>query len=142
MPLTGGARMKIELQARARKWASRSVDVGFFDAEHATIASINEYGAPAGPKNGRIPPRPFMRRAVFENVDGWRKALAARLIDGDTSRQALESTGDDMAQDIRVSLGSGRFFANAIRTVQMKGFNFPLLLTGQFLGPAIKRRVK
>jgi hypothetical protein len=143
MPLEGGARMKLELQARARKWASRSVDVGFFDPEHATVAAINEYGAPAGPKNGRIPHRPFMRLAILDGKVNWAKSLAERIKAGDTSKKALDATGRDMVQDIRVSLHSPwQFQVNAKRTIKIKGFDLPLFQTGAFLGPAIKHKVR
>ena len=128
MPLEGGARLQIELKARAKRWASKSVEAGFFDPENATKAFLNEYGAP----NARIPPRPFFRITIKDQKDAWVKILVAHLREGATSKEALAQVGHAMATDIAQYVSfDWMYIRNRPRTISRKGFDKPLWETGE-----------
>jgi hypothetical protein len=129
MGFEGGAKLQIELKARARKWGSYAVDAGLFEPDVASYGYINEFGAP----RHNIPPRPFMRTTfAFRNAE-WKNVLAAELKNGASSKEALKVAGAYMAQNICETLRNAPmlFEGNAQKTIDKKGFNYALLETGK-----------
>ena len=135
--LEGGAKLIAELKDRARRYKSGTVLAGFFDSPTATIAAELEFGDPSG----HLPPRPFMRVTVAEFKDAWRDQLRDNLI-GATSKEVLGEVGDNMVADLTATMLSGHFAPNSPKTIDRKGFDYPLLETGKVLQPKIRRRVK
>lgn len=137
--MEGGALLHVYLKDLARRWQSAEVEAGFFDAEAATVASINEYGDP----KSSIPPRPFMRWSIVTGKEMWVENLAARLRARETAYKALQQTGQEMVEEIQTKLQSPWLFQpNAKRTIRKKGFDLPLQETGQVLLPAVRYTVK
>lgn len=139
MALEGGELLIAELRDRARRWGGRAVDVGFFDATSATIASINEYGAPAS----NIPPRPFMRLTIKDKKESWGNELASRIKTGDSPKEALSQLGRVMKADILAYISYEWMYArNAKYTIKKKGFDDPLYEQGKVLVPNLRYQVR
>lgn len=80
--VSGGQRIEEALRAiGARIGKAREVRVGFLEPEAATIAALNNFGAPGA----GIPPRPFFSDMVDAKSPGW----------GDQFGKVLKSTGND-----------------------------------------------
>ncbi|MGJ3499940.1 hypothetical protein PsalN5692_04028 (plasmid) [Piscirickettsia salmonis] len=118
---------------------TRVLKVGFFngvkndDKENsptiAAIARANEFGVPE--KN--IPERPFMQQTL-EAHGFYKRSLAIRLgrvIRGTRSIDGqLIAIGEKMASDIKITITSGDFAANAPSTIARKGSDKPLIDLG------------
>ncbi|QGP57365.1 hypothetical protein PsalMR5_04884 (plasmid) [Piscirickettsia salmonis] len=118
---------------------TRTLKVGFFngvkndDKENsptiAAIARANEFGVPE--KN--IPARPFMQQTL-EAHGFYKRSLAIRLgrvIRGTRSLDGqLMVVGEKMASDIKQTITSGNFSANALNTIAKKGSDKPLIDLG------------
>lgn len=101
----------------------------------ASVAAKNEYGG------GHTPPRPFMRDAVRKNWRKWRNFVQDRLpviLDG---KKTLLELGDIMSDDIRQSIIDFSNPPNAPSTIAIKGFNDPLVDSGQ-MAESVRMRVK
>lgn len=103
----------------------------------ATVAARNEYGVP---EKG-VPPRPFMRRTADRNWRKWLRHVKDRVpITLDLKKIALD-LGDEVAWDIRQSIIDYDFPPNAPSTVKQKGFNDPLVDSGQ-MAESVRMEVK
>lgn len=114
--------------------------IGWFEtATYATgepvayIASIHEFGyAPGG-----IPARPFMRPAVAEHGQAWVDLLAkganAALSGSMPARDVLEMVVLRGAADVAKTIEAVSSPALAPATAKRKGFDKPLVDTGQLI---------
>lgn len=123
--------------ATARYQAGKGVNPKMVGMPIATVAKINEYGATI--KRGKakiiIPARPFMRLAAkkikVKIVDVQRK-IARQMVNGKIDvKQGLGQIGLFMEGEIVDSIKNGGWVANAPSTVAKKGFDKPLIDTGQ-----------
>ncbi len=107
------------------------VDVGFFDERNATVGFFNEFGT------REVPERPFMRTAFDRNLPQMTalfKKLLGNVADGKTSKRAAGLVlGKKMKKLITDSISSWSTPPNASSTIERKGFNRPLVDTGQML---------
>lgn len=112
--------------------------VGWFETAHypdgtpvAYVAAIHEHGA------GPIPARPFMRPAVAEYGRSWVALLgrgAKAALNGSTSPHAvLEAVTLRAAGDVGKSIKAVTSPALSPMTIRRKGFDKPLVDTGQML---------
>ncbi len=93
------------------------------------VAIDNEFGDPSK----RRPPRPFFRIAIAKNKQDWLKMPGALIKRGATAQEALNITGHKMADDIQASIRELRTPKLAQATIDAKGFDKPLIDTGQML---------
>ena len=110
-----------------------SVSVGFLGGATypdgtsvAQVAFWNEYGTT------RIPPRPFFRTMIANESPGWgvlmQKAAKHYEYNGDT---VLQFMGVKIAEQLQQSIAGWQTPSNAPFTIAAKGFNKPLVDTGQ-----------
>lgn len=118
---------KLAAAARANK-GRRSVDIGYFIEAVAAYAAANEFGTDT------IPSRPFMRQTFDANRAKYEKMLqAAGLRIGPNLKptDALMPVANEVRNDYIRAIQSGKFEPNAPSTVDKKGYNAPLVETGQ-----------
>ena len=136
--LSGGKKLQAALEKIAREVkSSASVEVGFFpDATYpdgtkvAMVAAIQEFGAPSK----SIPPRPFFRSAIREHAHEWGGQLAGMLRRTEYDVAAsLEAVGMVIQGQVQLSIRDTDAPPNAASTIKRKGFNDPLIDTGQML---------
>ncbi len=121
----------------ARYQAGKGVPDAQVGMSVARVARINEFGATI--KRGKstivIPPRPFMRGAytkIKAKRNEIQKKIAKQIIEGKIKpEQAFIQIGLFMEGEIVESIKNGGWVANAPSTVKRKGFNKPLIHTGQ-----------
>jgi hypothetical protein len=86
-----------------------------------------------------IPPRPFFRNMINANQDTWGPTLAALLKEnGYDSKQALGALGEDMVGQLKESINTFTDPPNAPSTIAGKGFDKPLIHTGQMVDSVSK----
>ena len=130
----GGDKMVKVLNEIARKSVGNSqLRVGFLETEKypdgtnvAQVAFWNEYGTI------HAPPRPFFRRMIEAKSSKWGKALGKSL----TSTHydvpaALSLMGEGIKDQLTASIVGFASPGNAESTVKAKGFDKPLVDTGQ-----------
>ena len=125
------------------------------DSKEHMIAHVQEYGATIKPKNGdyltipmrdgtfrklksvTIPARPFIAQTVLKHSDEWGNQV------GDMTKMALsgkdvstlkKNLANRMALDIKTTMATGNFQANAPLTIANKGGSRPLIDTGKLQG--------
>jgi hypothetical protein len=147
MKTTGGDRLKAHLDRIAANLAkASSVDVGFQNGATekngksvALIAALNEYGHGIGANPGegnpdtrqQVPPRPFFRNAISNNKSKWPTNLATALKSNDyDAAKALGLVGQEIKEEIEISIESNTPPPNAPSTVARKGFDRTLIDTG------------
>lgn len=135
--MRGGSKFRSALRDAVSKAAGGVVRVGILgtqkypakdgkgDVSVAQAAYWNEYGT------ATIPARPFFRNTIAEKQDEWADNAASRLqqADGDVG-MALALIGDDVKGDIVETIQNFGEPENAPSTVKKKGFNKPLIDTG------------
>ncbi|OYV46727.1 MAG: hypothetical protein B7X10_04745, partial [Burkholderiales bacterium 21-58-4] len=78
------------------------------------------------------PPRPFFRNTIAEKSDRWGAALGANLIANDyDAGKALGLVGEGIKDQVTKSIVDFQVPENAAATIAKKGFNKPLVDTGQ-----------
>jgi hypothetical protein len=96
----------------------------------AQRAATNEFGT----HDGRIPARPFNRRAFDENVKELQKSINKRynkLLDQKmTAKKLLQDTGAEHEANIKNTIDRGGFRPNAPATIARKGSSKPLIDEG------------
>jgi hypothetical protein len=96
----------------------------------AYIASVQEWGDPSH----NIPARPFFRTCIKENQKSWSKTAADYL---KANNNDVEETFRDMGATITGqlinSIVNGQWVPNAPATVRRKGFQKPLIESGQLV---------
>lgn len=124
---------------------AREVRVGFLEgstepdgSSTAEVAALNNFGAPAA----GIPPRPFFSNMIAEKSPEWGDKFAKllELSDYDTNR-ALRRMGDGIANQLRQAIVSMKEPPNAPSTIARKGFDDPLVDTGNMLN-SVDREVE
>ena len=118
---------KFAAAQRANK-GKRFVDVGYFVEAIAEYAAANEFGT------ATIPSRPFMRQTFDKNRDKYLRLMQAatvRINAGTKPVDALMPIANEVRNDYILAIQSGAFKANAESTVDKKGYNAPLVETGQ-----------
>lgn len=120
------------------------VRVGFFEGSRydddtpvAQVARWNEYGVPRG-SGERIPPRPFMRPAVFEKKNELTALLRSEykkaFKDNKNTMQVLKKFGEKVVFEIQNQIITGNYVPNAPATIKAKGGRSkPLYDTGLML---------
>lgn len=102
--------------------------VGLF-GEEAEKAMLNEFGTKS------IPERPFIRHAMLENRDSYRRALkigAQMILRGETSMEAIvQRLGERAEADIRGMIDALRTPPNTESTLASKQGSNPLIDEGQ-----------
>lgn len=136
--LTGGDKVLSYLKEQGERLKkANEVSVGFLEGATeadgtptATVAFINEFGAPAA----NIPARPMMRMTIRKKSGTWGKLLAAALEQANyDSKKALQIVGLKIQAQIRESIDRGGWQRNAPSTVARKGKDTPLVDTGDML---------
>ena len=94
----------------------------------AQVGYIQEYGAP----EAKIPPRPFFRAVINEGKQAWPAILASGVehYQGDV-KSALALLGEQIVGELSQSVRDWNSPPNAPATIAKKGFNKPLIDTGQ-----------
>lgn len=123
--LKGGDRLLKRLAEIGKQLGtSKTVRAGFLEGETypdgtsvATVAAINNYGAPAA----GIPPRPFMTNMVQKNAPAWGGELLSlyKRTGGDVEK-TLALMGANMAGQIRQSIVDMNEPANSPATNLLK----------------------
>lgn len=101
----------------------------------AEVATFNEFGG------GHTPPRPFMRDTVRKNWRKWRTFIQDRLPINLDWRKMFIELGDIVKDDIRNEIITYNYPPNAPSTIKMKGFNDPLVDSGQ-MAESVRMEVK
>jgi len=105
-----------------------TIDVGIFVRNVAAYALANEFGT------SKIPSRPWFRNTIDANRPKYVKMMrAAGLRVGKklALADALIPVANEMRNDLIKAIQSWRSPPNSPRTVAKKGFNAPLVMTGQ-----------
>lgn len=102
----------------------------------AQVAQFNEEGTPAAGWGGPTPSRPFIRSFFI----GLKKSKAFRdfmaneikhyIEGGGTNRHLAQRVGRFVRQGIRETIEKWTYISNATATIELKGFNDPLVETG------------
>lgn len=146
--------MKVDVKVNTKKLDQiinrvyRSTDsivkVGFFSEDSyedgtpvAYVAMLNDQGVESPFQY--IPARPFMSRdllAVMKSppnlkiiADMWKLILMGRM----TKKQALAKIGENMQEALRAIIVAFDYPPNAQKTIDLKGFNDPLIDTRKML---------
>jgi hypothetical protein len=118
------------------KKAGAKLEIGFLEGSTAgdngesaaEIAAYQEYGT------SNIPARPFFSTCVNQNRKNWTTLLAPALknakFDGE---KALDIIGNQAKGDLQETMREWDTPPNAPSTVKAKGFNDPLIDTGNLL---------
>lgn len=106
------SRIRVKFEELTRKLSrGASLKVGFLEGATypdgtpvATIAAIQEFGAPNAPL-GKIPPRPFFRNMVRENSKEWAPKIAQllRAYQYDTEK-TLQTMGLELQSQLKKSI--------------------------------------
>jgi len=131
---TGGDKLTAHLAGIAERLGDGKVlRVGFLEGETypdgtnvAQVAYWNEYGTVTAP------PRPFFRQMIAAKSPGWGAALGKNLTATDYNTDlALKRVGSGIKDQLTRSIVDFASPANAPSTAAQKGFNKPLVDTGQ-----------
>lgn len=128
-----------KLSAAADKAAT--LDVGFLagstDSEgvsNALKAALSEYGT------SRMPPRPFFRNAIRDNVAKWGPNLGTALVKTNfQADRALALLGESIVGQVQESINKLSSPPLARSTIERKGFEKPLIHHGDMLRSVDKR---
>ena len=93
----------------------------------AMVAFWNEYGTK------RIPPRPFFRTTVSEQKKNWVLSVQNLMKMHNDPQQVMGLIGEHMKGNIVQSINTWSDPPNAPYTVRMKGFQKPLVWSGQMM---------
>ena len=93
----------------------------------AQVAMIQEYGDPAH----HIPPRPFMKWTVYKNWRKWGRFVQDKLPQLMDAQDTMERLGQIVVQDMKDMITDWSEPSNKPSTIAQKGFNNPLIDSGQ-----------
>jgi len=152
--VSGGSKAAAFLnELRLNLEEAKSVEIGFFPEDiHpknnipvASVAYMNEVGDPLNEFEGRpapIPPRPFMRQTIADNMKQWGQSFYSGLKAVQYhSDPALNGLGSLIQMQIRNSIFNWSSPMNSPLTIKLKGFNDPLVETG-FMADHVKVKVQ
>lgn len=95
----------------------------------AMVAFWNEYGA----KGGLIPPRPFFRHTVFNQKGNWVLSVKSLIKIHNDPKKVMGLMGEHMKGQIVQSIVTWSDPENSKYTQKIKGFNKPLVWSGQLM---------
>lgn len=95
----------------------------------AQVALANEYGVP----ERKVPPRPFMDKTFRWYNKKWLKTIRGLIYDTMDLKATLEDMGPTIVDDIQSVIKDFDNPPNAPSTIKNKGFNDPLIDSGQML---------
>lgn len=125
-----GGNVKAVIKNKLKKIPQNNVSlkVGFFEGNPNIDKAIqNEYGNPAK----RIPPRPFMQQTIDKYERTWSEIIEQQLVRYDyDAEKCLNALGAVIRGQIVNTIYNGNYIPNASYTVAKKGFNKPLVDTG------------
>jgi hypothetical protein len=130
--LSGGDKLEKTLADIARGMGGGSVEVGFLagatypdGTKVAQVAFWNEFGTTIAP------PRPFFRTTISRESPGWGvlMAKAAKHYDYDAPT-VLKFMGTKIAEQVTDSILGWQNPRNADSTIAIKGFDKPLIHSG------------
>lgn len=98
-------------------------------ASAALVAATNEYGRP---EKGQ-PPRPFIRSTVRKRSRQWKDLAASVFNRTEDWNKILDEVGVTIADDISETIAKWKEPPNAPSTIKKKGFNDPLVDTGNMM---------
>ena len=121
-----------ELQENIKGLTSKAtLNVGFFESSRYTegayvaqVARIQEYGSL------KIPPRPFFRNAIDNNMQKWLDFLGRDLVNTNNAETSYNRLGEVARGDIVESITQLDAPPNAPKTIVRKGSSNPLIDTG------------
>lgn len=121
-----------ELQENIKGLTSKAtLNVGFFESSRYTegayvaqVARIQEYGSL------KIPPRPFFRNAIDNNMQKWLDFLGRDLVNTNNAETSYNRLGEVVRGDIVESITQLDIPPNAPKTIARKGSSNPLIDTG------------
>ena len=121
-----------ELQREVKGLTSTAtLNVGFFESSRYTagtyvaqVARIQEYGSI------KIPPRPFFRNAIDNNMQKWLDFLGRDLVNTNNAELSYNRLGEMARGDIVESITQLDTPPNAPKTIARKGSSNPLIDTG------------
>ena len=121
-----------ELQENIKGLTSKAtLNVGFFESSRYTegtyvaqVARIQEYGSI------KIPPRPFFRNAIDNNMQRWLDFLGRDLVNTNNAETSYNRLGEVVRGDIVESITQLDTPPNAPKTIARKGSSNPLIDTG------------
>ena len=121
-----------ELQENIKGLTSKAtLNVGFFESSRYTegtyvaqVARIQEYGSI------KIPPRPFFRNAIDNNMQKWLDFLGRDLVNTNNAELSYNRLGEVARGDIVESITQLDTPPNAPKTIARKGSSNPLIDTG------------
>lgn len=128
--------MKLTFKVDRKKWDQKRADLRALQSLPTTVEwgpfrGTLEYGS----TDGRIPPRPHARPALKRGqprfaalVGGWHRRNGSSK----DLRQVLKRIGAEGVELIREQIDSYTPPPNAPSTVKRKGFDFPLIETGEY----------
>ncbi|HHN8476258.1 TPA: hypothetical protein ACRRWY_003709 [Morganella morganii] len=99
----------------------------FVKASKANL--VTEHDIPAHTIN--IPPRPFFRNTISEGKKTWPQVLSDAIADSGDEKKALSILGEVIKDELSNAVLSWETPHNALSTWAKKGFNKPLIDTGQ-----------
>lgn len=136
--LLGGDKLKAYLDRLAAKLGKGgALKVGFLagatypdGTSVATVAAINNFGAPAA----GVPPRPFFSNMIEEKSPGWGDSLARILKENSyDTKLSLEQMGKGIEGQLRESIVNTNSPPLAEKTIARKGFAKPLIDTSNMI---------
>ena len=101
----------------------------------ADVALFNEYGG------GHTPPRPFMDKTFRWYHKKWKSNIEKLIYDTMNFKAVLEDLGPAVVHDIQSVIEDFDTPPNAPSTIKAKGFNNPLIDSGQMLN-SVRYEVK
>ena len=103
----------------------------------AQVAMANEYGVP----ERNVPPRPFMDKTFRWYNKKWLRTIEGLIYDTMNFKAVLEDMGPTVVADIQSVIEDLDNPPNAPSTIKIKGFNNPLIDSGQMLN-SVRYEVK
>jgi hypothetical protein len=142
--LSGGGVLEAKLKEYADRLGRKStLNVGFLEGATAAdgtpiayIAAINEFGAMGAGKNHNvtIPPRPAFRNMIAAKNSEWGPVLGNLLKQEQyDAPRALDTLGTGIAGQLQQSIRDFSDPPNAPSTIAAKGFDKPLIDTGDMV---------
>lgn len=123
---------KVELVTGVVGEAAEEMHAGT-DITVGELATIQELGT----RDGHIPARPFVGGTAKQqrnNLIAWMRQAAVAVISGKQSPdRALDQVGVHLENAIKDAISNDQFVANAPSTISHKGFDYPLLESGEMI---------
>lgn len=98
-------------------------------ASAALVATTNEFGVP----EHNQPPRPFLRTTVKKKSRQWKDIMSDEFIHSQNWDKMLNEVAQACRDDISESIAKWKEPPNAPTTIKKKGFNDPLIDTGNMM---------